>query len=69
MIRLLSANGTWYASFSHKVQYFLTCFTQVNQLERGHDTNVSGVWLEGVNGSGVTVAVVDDGQLATTNHF
>jgi subtilisin family serine protease len=33
----------------------------VNRLERGHDTNVSGVWKEGVNGAGVTVAVVDDG--------
>ena len=35
---------------------------QVNRLERGHDTNVSGVWKEGVNGAGVTVAVVDDGE-------
>ena len=30
-------------------------------MEKGHDTNVSGVWQEGVNGAGVTVAVVDDG--------
>jgi subtilisin family serine protease len=41
----------------------LTLCPQVNRLEKGHDTNVSGVWKEGVNGAGVTVAVVDDGNI------
>lgn len=40
----------------------LTPFVQVNTLEKGHDTNVSGVWREGVSGAGVTIAVVDDGE-------
>lgn len=40
----------------------LTPFVQVNRLEKGHDTNVSGVWREGVSGAGVTIAVVDDGE-------
>ena len=43
-------------------QCLITCPPQVNRQEMGHDTNVSGVWREGVNGAGVTVAVVDDGQ-------
>ena len=43
-------------------EIILTPSIQVNRLERGHDTNVSGVWKEGVNGRGVTVAVVDDGK-------
>lgn len=45
---------------------WLTPFVQVNKLEKGHDTNVSGVWKEGVNGAGVTIAVVDDGEWMCT---
>ena len=44
----------------------LTPFVQVNKLEKGHDTNVSGVWREGVSGAGVTIAVVDDGECVRT---
>lgn len=40
----------------------VTLFLQVNRQEKGHDANVSGVWQKGVNGAGVTVAVVDDGR-------
>ncbi len=32
-----------------------------NTLEVGHDVNVSEVWLRGVAGRGVVIAVVDDG--------
>ena len=47
----------------HRLQQCLiTCPPQVNRQEMGHDTNVSGMWREGVNGAGVTVAVVDDSQ-------
>ncbi|KAJ1856542.1 pheromone processing endoprotease [Coemansia sp. RSA 1822] len=33
----------------------------VNDQETGHDINVTGVWHQGVTGSGVTVALIDDG--------
>ncbi|GAB0146160.1 hypothetical protein EsHS_00006570 [Epichloe bromicola] len=33
----------------------------MNTVQPGNDLNVSGVWLEGVFGEGVTTAVVDDG--------
>lgn len=36
---------------------------QVNHQEKGHDINVSSVWLRNITGLGVTVAVVDDGKL------
>ncbi|GAE00064.1 pheromone processing endoprotease Kex2 [Paecilomyces variotii No. 5] len=32
-----------------------------NPVQLGHDLNVTGVWLEGVTGEGVTTAIVDDG--------
>lgn len=32
-----------------------------NAVQIGHDVNVTGLWLEGVTGHNVTVAVVDDG--------
>lgn len=32
-----------------------------NTVQPGNDLNVTGVWLDGVSGEGVTVAVVDDG--------
>ncbi|KAL7276153.1 pheromone processing endoprotease [Rhizina undulata] len=32
-----------------------------NMHERGHDINVTGVWLEGITGVNSTVAIVDDG--------
>ncbi|EAU36453.1 KEX1 protease precursor [Aspergillus terreus NIH2624] len=32
-----------------------------NTVEVGHDLNVTGVWLDGITGNGVTTAVVDDG--------
>ncbi|KKK12007.1 hypothetical protein P175DRAFT_0504358 [Aspergillus ochraceoroseus IBT 24754] len=32
-----------------------------NSVQVGHDLNVSGVWLEGITGNGVTTAIVDDG--------
>ncbi|KAL2820238.1 peptidase S8/S53 domain-containing protein, partial [Aspergillus cavernicola] len=32
-----------------------------NTKQIGHDLNVSGIWLEGITGKGVTTAVVDDG--------
>ncbi|KAJ2496914.1 pheromone processing endoprotease [Coemansia sp. RSA 1972] len=33
----------------------------VNDQEAGHDINITGVWHEGITGSGVTVALIDDG--------
>lgn len=33
----------------------------MNTIQPGNDLNVSGVWLEGVFGEGVTTAIVDDG--------
>lgn len=33
----------------------------MNTVQPGNDLNVSGVWLEGVFGEGVTTAIVDDG--------
>lgn len=32
-----------------------------NAAQPGHDLNVTGVWLEGITGKGVTTAIVDDG--------
>lgn len=32
-----------------------------NPVQVGHDLNVTGAWLEGVTGEGVTTAIVDDG--------
>lgn len=32
-----------------------------NTVQVGYDLNVTGVWLEGVTGQGVTTAIVDDG--------
>lgn len=32
-----------------------------NTVQPGNDLNVTGVWLDGVSGEGVTVAVIDDG--------
>lgn len=33
----------------------------LNDVETGHDVNVTGLWLEGITGGNVTVAIVDDG--------
>ncbi|KAJ3505487.1 hypothetical protein NM208_g16188 [Fusarium decemcellulare] len=33
----------------------------INTIQVGHDVNVTGLWLDGITGSNVTVAVVDDG--------
>ncbi|KAI8146504.1 peptidase S8/S53 domain-containing protein [Fennellomyces sp. T-0311] len=33
----------------------------VNQEQRGHDVNVTGVWSQGVTGQNVVVAILDDG--------
>lgn len=33
----------------------------LNTVQPGNDLNVSGVWLEGVTGEGVTTAIIDDG--------
>ncbi|KAJ4318486.1 pheromone processing endoprotease [Fusarium piperis] len=32
-----------------------------NPIQLGHDVNVTGLWLDGITGKNVTVAVVDDG--------
>ena len=34
---------------------------QVNQRQKGHDLNVTGVWSQGITGKGVVVAILDDG--------
>ena len=44
----------WDPGFSH--QWHL-----INQETPGNDLNVTGVWMEGVTGKGVTVCIVDDG--------
>jgi kexin len=33
----------------------------INEKYRGNDLNVTGVWLDGVTGKGVTVCMIDDG--------
>ncbi|ORX51333.1 hypothetical protein DM01DRAFT_1289941 [Hesseltinella vesiculosa] len=33
----------------------------INQVNLGHDINVTGVWKQGINGEGTTVAILDDG--------
>lgn len=33
----------------------------LNVIDKGHDLNVTGLWLEDVTGQGATVAIVDDG--------
>ena len=33
----------------------------MNVNEKGHDLNISGLWLQNITGAGVTVAIVDDG--------
>ncbi|OBZ89575.1 Protease KEX1 [Choanephora cucurbitarum] len=33
----------------------------VNQIQKGHDLNVTGVWSQGITGKGVVVAILDDG--------
>lgn len=33
----------------------------LNTVQKGHDVNVSGVWLQGITGKNATVAIVDDG--------
>ncbi|KAM0288098.1 hypothetical protein ACHAQH_000166 [Verticillium albo-atrum] len=32
-----------------------------NPVQKGHDINVTGLWLEGITGHNATVAIVDDG--------
>lgn len=32
-----------------------------NNIQKGHDVNISGVWLQGITGKNATVAIVDDG--------
>ncbi|PHH93219.1 hypothetical protein CDD83_10157 [Cordyceps sp. RAO-2017] len=32
-----------------------------NTISPGHDVNATGLWLEGITGSNVTVAIIDDG--------
>ena len=36
--------------------------TKVNSMRPGWDLNVSGVWQNQVNGQGVNVAIIDDGE-------
>lgn len=33
----------------------------MNTVQKGHDVNISGVWLQGITGKNATVAIVDDG--------
>ncbi|KAJ5497289.1 hypothetical protein N7463_009276, partial [Penicillium fimorum] len=33
----------------------------INTVQPGNDLNITGVWLDGVTGEGVTVAIIDDG--------
>ncbi|KAG0177892.1 pheromone processing endoprotease [Apophysomyces sp. BC1034] len=33
----------------------------INQEQRGHDVNISGVWSQGITGKNVVVAILDDG--------
>lgn len=33
----------------------------MNTLQKGHDVNITGVWLQGITGKNATVAIVDDG--------
>lgn len=41
---------------------FLLClFLQHNDVSKGMDINVTGVWERNITGQGVTVVVVDDG--------
>lgn len=40
---------------------YSACFLQHNDLNKGMDINVTGVWEHNITGRGVTVVVVDDG--------
>ncbi|ORZ18774.1 peptidase S8/S53 domain-containing protein [Absidia repens] len=33
----------------------------VNQVQRGHDVNITGVWSQGITGKNIVVAILDDG--------
>lgn len=33
----------------------------LNTVQKGHDVNITGVWLQGITGKNATVAIVDDG--------
>lgn len=35
--------------------------SQMNTVQKGHDINVTRLWLEGITGHNATVAIVDDG--------
>ncbi|KAJ3219826.1 Proprotein convertase subtilisin/kexin type 7 [Dinochytrium kinnereticum] len=41
----------------------------VNGFHRGHDINVIPVWKRGINGTGITVAIIDDGVEYTHPDF
>lgn len=51
---VMSALGISDPTFRH--QWHL-----LNTVQPGHDLNVTGVWLEGVTGEGITTAIIDDG--------
>ncbi|KAI5821099.1 peptidase S8/S53 domain-containing protein [Pyronema omphalodes] len=40
---------------------FLEQWHLMNTVDKGHDVNVTGLWLEGITGHNATVAIVDDG--------
>jgi kexin len=40
---------------------FLEQWHLMNTVDKGHDVNVTGLWLEGITGHNSTVAIVDDG--------
>ncbi|EQL02029.1 Peptidase S8, subtilisin-related protein [Ophiocordyceps sinensis CO18] len=52
--RVASTLGISDPTFGHQWHLF-------NTVQPGNDLNVTGVWLEGVTGEGVTTAVIDDG--------
>jgi len=51
--------------FLHTLNFFLTAIMKLNTGQFGgnvgYDLNVVPVWEEGINGTGVVVAMVDDG--------
>lgn len=51
----------FYAFFTFFLLYFLFLLLQHNDINKGMDINVTGVWERNITGRGVTVVVVDDG--------
>lgn len=55
------------AALDIKDPIFLEQWHLLNYLQKGVDVNVTGVWRDGITGTGVTTCVIDDGLDFTSN--